>query len=251
MEPLCGLLREWRGRTARERGRGWDAPVSQLSPSVHGYAARMAEIWVGILAVLVGALFCFRGSVALRAIIAIWGAFVGFSFGAAIVAGVSGEEVLAGPAGWIVAILLALLFGGLAYAFYALAVVITMGSVGYGLGVGLAALLGVTGDGVVLAMGIAGAIALAVLAFVTHLPHLLLVLVSAGAGAAVIVAGLLLLLGVVGMGAGEEAVRATLSEQWWWLLAYLALAVTGAAAQLRSPARPHPQSSWEASPARR
>lgn len=41
---------------------------------------------LGILAVLIGALLCFRGYLAFRAVIAVWGAFAGFVLGAGVVA---------------------------------------------------------------------------------------------------------------------------------------------------------------------
>jgi len=205
----------------------------------------MADVWVGIIAILVGVLFCFRGTVALRAIIAIWGAFVGFWIGAGVVASLTGEALLAGPGGWIAGILVGLVVGGLAYAFYVLAVVITMGSIGYGLGLALAAALNGASDALTVVIGVTGAIVLAVLALLTNLPRLLLILVSAGAGASVTVAGAMLVTGSFDVAGGEEAVQAALSEQWWWLVLYVVLAVAGAIVQLRSPARATARSSWE------
>ena len=45
----------------------------------------MDDILLGLLAVVVGAVFCFRGYFAMRIIIPIWGAFAGFVLGAGIV----------------------------------------------------------------------------------------------------------------------------------------------------------------------
>jgi len=67
----------------------------------------MDDIIVGIVAVLTGAVFCFRGYLAMRIIIPIWGAFAGFMLGAGIVAGDSG--FLATALGWFVGIAVALL----------------------------------------------------------------------------------------------------------------------------------------------
>ena len=38
----------------------------------------MQDIIVGVLAIAIGALFCFRGWIAMRIVIPIWGAFAGF-----------------------------------------------------------------------------------------------------------------------------------------------------------------------------
>ncbi len=45
----------------------------------------MNDILFGTLAVLIGAVFCFRGYFAMRIIIPIWGAFAGFVLGAGVV----------------------------------------------------------------------------------------------------------------------------------------------------------------------
>ena len=39
----------------------------------------MSGILLGALAIIAGLIFCFRGYLALRTVIAIWGAFVGFA----------------------------------------------------------------------------------------------------------------------------------------------------------------------------
>lgn len=211
----------------------------------------MAHIWVGIVTILIGALFCFRGNVALRAVMAIWGAFAGFWIGAGAAAGLSGEALLGGPVSWIAAVLVALLFGVLAYAFYALAVVITMGSIGLGLGSLLATVLGVENDVAVAVISLLGAAALAILAITTNLPYLLLVIISAIGGAGAMVAGLLLAFGIVGIGVDEATVQQTLGEQWWWTLVHLALAAAGVAVQLRSSARKDLQREWRSAQVRR
>jgi hypothetical protein len=46
-------------------------------------------IVLGAIAVLIGALLCFRGYVTMRLIISLFGAFVGFLLGAGLVAGVT------------------------------------------------------------------------------------------------------------------------------------------------------------------
>ena len=134
----------------------------------------MPQVVLGILAVVAGAVFCFRGYLALRAVIGVWGAFVGFNVGAAVVAALTGEPLLAGPLGWVGAVVGALLLGGLAYAFYAGAVLLTMGSVGYALGSAAAGLFALPPWASVVA-GLVGAVALVAVAVVTHMPAVLLV----------------------------------------------------------------------------
>ena len=191
---------------------------------------------VGLIALIAGALFCFRGGAALRALLAVWGGFVGFALGAGVVAAASGRPPLSEPVDWIAAILGALILGSLAYAFYALAVVISVGSIGFAIGAGIATAAGATGTWAGVA-GLAGGVLAAVLALTTQLPRLLLVLLGAVVGAAAMVGALMLLLGqldVAGLTSG--AFRTALEASPWWTGIFLVLAVIGTFVQLRRPA---------------
>ena len=193
----------------------------------------MSHTVLGILAIVAGAVFCFRGYLALRSVIGVWGAFVGFGLGAALVALLTGEPPLAGLLGWVGAIVGALLLGGLAYTFYAVAVILTMGSVGYALGSGAAALFTAT-PWVVVVAGLVGAAILVVIALAANMPALLLILVAAVGGASAIVAGIALLMGVLPLsGAEPDTLAQALSEHWWLNVAYLVLLVVGIVTQLR------------------
>ncbi len=55
----------------------------------------MNDVVLALLAIAIGALFCFRGYLTMRVVIPIWGAFTGFALGAGLVAGVTDD----GPAG--------------------------------------------------------------------------------------------------------------------------------------------------------
>lgn len=175
----------------------------------------MSDFWLGILALLVGLLFCFRGQVALRVVISVWGGFVGFHLAAALVAAATAQPPFSGWPGWVAAIIGALLFAALAHTFYSLAVIIGTGSVGFGLGSVLATWLG-AGEGVAVVVGLVVAIALAVVALLSGLPDLLLILLSALGGAAAIVSGALLLASAAGFEPGLEP----------WLAGAIWLAVT-------------------------
>ena len=207
----------------------------------------MSNVVIGVVTIVVGALFCFRGNVAIRIVMAVWGAFAGFWLGAGAVAALTGAPLLAGPLGWAAAVLVALLAGSLAYGFYVLAVVIGFGGFGAALGTGVAAALG-AGSGLTLVAAGVGAVLLVALALASNLPFALLVLLSATAGAGAITAGLQVLLGVVTPGADAEAIQDALAGQWWWTLVYLALAVAGVVVQLRGAGRADARSQWRQAP---
>jgi hypothetical protein len=195
----------------------------------------MEDVGIGILAVVIGSLLCFRGYAALRVVIAVWGTFVGFVVGAGLVAGVTGEGLLASALAWTVGFVVAVLFGALAYLYYAVSVIIGMGAIGFTLGTTAMAALGVTWSWVVVLVGLTVGVLLAILAIVGDLPLVILALLAALAGASTIIAGLLLLFGVINLqDLASTGTTADLALAWWWTVGYGVLAVAGIAAQLRS-----------------
>jgi hypothetical protein len=192
----------------------------------------MADIVIGILAIVVGAVFCFRGVPAMRFVIALWGAFAGLNLGAGLVSALTGDGFLGTALGWIVGVLLAALFSVLAYLYYAVAVTLTMASVGFALGTAAMAALGVTWNWVVITVGVVLGVALAVLTLAVNLPAVLLVVVSALGGAVAVVGGVLLLVGTLDTADfDEETLTATVAHHWWWYALYVVLVVAGTIAQ--------------------
>ena len=195
----------------------------------------MEELIIGLLAVVVGLLLCFAGYAALRLVIAAWGAFAGFLLGAGLVATFTGEGFLGTLLGWGVGAALALVFGVIAYLYYAVSVVIGMAAIGFSLGSTLMVALGVSWTWLIVLAGVAAGVLLAFLAIVGDLPMLLLAILGAFAGSSVTIAGMLLLLGIIDSGdLATPETSATLELGWWWSAAYLALAIAGLVVQLRS-----------------
>ncbi|HEY5727862.1 MAG TPA: DUF4203 domain-containing protein [Acidimicrobiia bacterium] len=197
----------------------------------------MEDIVVGLLAIAVGAAFCFGGWLMMRIIIPIWGAFAGFVFGAGLVASFWDEGFLSTATGWLVGFAFAILFGALAYLFYEVAVVLAMAAIGFALASHLLVALGVTWSWVIVLAGIALAVVLAVVALAGNMPMVILVVLSAFAGAGTIVTGAMLLFGVVDLDQMTLATTQRLDDDWWWYALYLGLAVAGIVTQVRSLAR--------------
>lgn len=195
----------------------------------------MEDVLIGLLAVAVGALFCFRGYLALRLVFPIWGAFVGFMFGAGLVSNVANQGFLRTLLSWIVAVVFALLFGLLAYLYYAVAVIIGMGAIGFTLGAGLMAVLGVQWSWLVILVGVTVGVALAVLSIMANVPMMLLVVLSALAGAALMVVGVMLMVGTLNSADfNQRATTANVEVAWWWVAAFGVLAVVGMVSQVRA-----------------
>ena len=185
---------------------------------------------VGLIAILTGAVFCFRGYLAMRVIIPLWGAFAGFMLGGGIMSGSDG--FLGSAIGWIVALALAVVFGLIAYLYYQVAVLIGMMAIGFAIGSSLMVLLGVTWSWLIVLSGVVVAVVLAFIAIVGDLPMALLTVLTGLAGASTIVFGMMLVFGVVDL-AELDSARTTeiLADDWWWYMLYGAIAVAGMIAQ--------------------
>ena len=194
----------------------------------------MQDISFGILAILAGSFFCFRGYAVLRVAITFWGAFAGLSLGAGLVSEFTGDRFLGTVLGWSLGIVLALVFAIFAYLYYFVGVVIAMASVGFVLGTALIVALGVDWNWVIVVAGIVAGALVALVAVLTDLPNLLLVLFSALGGASVTVAGLMLLFGVIDSTQfNDKAFTRQIPDDWWWYVLFLVLAGGGAFAQSR------------------
>ncbi|QDQ97619.1 DUF4203 domain-containing protein [Tomitella fengzijianii] len=206
----------------------------------------MADIVVGILALIVGAVFCFRGLAAMRVVIALWGAFAGFALGAGVVASATGEEFLDTGWGWAVGIAVGIVFLLLAYLYYAVAVIITMAAVGFAIGAAAMVAAGAEWNWVVILIGVLLGLLLAAVALAVSLPAILLVVVSVLSGAVTIVGGVLLLTGTLDTADFHQAaITAAIDDDWWWFVLYAALVVLGGIAQARAFSRsPATREQW-------
>jgi len=198
----------------------------------------MDDIIVGVIAILTGAVFCFRGYLAMRVVIPIWGAFAGFLLGAGLVSGDSG--FLGSVLGWVVGIALAIVFGLIAYLSYEVAVMLGMMAIGFVLGTTLIAAIGVTWSWVIVLAGVLLGVLLAIVAILGDLPMVLLTVLTALAGASAIVGGLMLLFDVYDTDDYSSAVTTeAAADDWWWIAIYAGLVIAGLLAQFSDVARRH------------
>ena len=214
----------------------------------------MNDVVLGSLAVVAGAMFCFRGYLAMRLLIPIWGAFTGFSLGAGLVAAVADERFLATFTGWALGLVLAVVFAAIAYLYYAVSIVIVMASTGFLIGASLMVALDVSWTWVIVLVGVALGVGLAALAIVVDLPMILLVVVTAWGGASAVTAGLMLFAGALDSDDLTDAdVVAQVQTDWWWYAIYVVFVVAGVVSQLRSAEQLNlsMQEAWERPPSGR
>ena len=190
---------------------------------------------LGIIALAVGAAFCFYGFKFFLFLLPLWAFIAGFAAGAQAMSVLFGEGFLATGLGWVIGFLTGAVFAVLSYLWFWAAVVILSALVGYQLGLGLMALINIHGFGAV-AVGVIVAVIFAAAALLLNVPRLLVVILTALGGAATIVAGLLLLIGRIKVDAlGDGVVGAIIYDNILWLLAFAVLAALGIIWQLRAP----------------
>lgn len=193
----------------------------------------MDDVLVGILIIAIGAVFCFRGYLAMRIVLPIWGLFAGFSFGAGLIAAITGDGFLSTVLGWVSGAFFALLFAGLAYLYYEVAVVLSLGFVGFVITAGVLVALGITADWFVFLVGLAAGVVVGIAVVALNLPMMILVVVTAIGGAVSMVAGTLLVFNRVDLDQFDNAgTHEAIDGRPLWTIAWIALAVVGVVAQL-------------------
>ena len=210
----------------------------------------MADFVLGILAILAGLVLCFGGRLVLRLVLPVWGFFVGFAFGAGLVAGFSEEHFLGTVLGWALGLVFAVIFAVFAYLYFAVAVIIAMTAVGFALGSGLVVAIGIDWNWVAVLVGVLVGAVLAVGSVLTNMPMIVLTVVSSIGGALAAVGGLMLVTGAMDSADFDQAsIADRISDDWWWYALFLVLALAGLITQTRDAAamRRSMRASWSAS----
>jgi len=192
-------------------------------------------VFRSLLVITLGLALCFSGYRFFQLLISIWGFIAGFQFGASILSNWFGQGFLTTVIGWVIGLLVGIFAATLAYIFYAAAVVILAGFVGYQLGIGVMAGLGFNEGFVTFLVGLLVGLALVALAIYLHFPKALILILTSLAGAELLLGGVFLALGRITLtGLRFGAVGAIVQDSWFWGLLYLAIAAIGFAAQWRS-----------------
>src|SRR3954452_23390728 len=156
-------------------------------------------VLVSLLLILMGLALCFAGYRFFVILLPIWGFFAGFQFGASILSNWFGQGFLTTVIGWVVGLLVGIFAAVLAYLFYAAAVVLLAGFVGYQLGVGIMTWIGFKEGFLTFIVGLIIALGLVALAIFLRLPKVLILVLSALSGAVTILAGVFIALGRVSL----------------------------------------------------
>jgi hypothetical protein len=194
----------------------------------------MADIVLGLFAILAGGVMLFAGQFVLRLVLPIWGFFAGFAFGAGLFAGLADERFLGTVLGWVTGLVFALIFAVLAYLYYAVAVILAMAAFGFAIGSGLVVALGIDWNWVAVLVGLAMGAVLGLASVFGNMPMVVLAVLSSVAGAVSVVAGLMLLVGSLDSADFTQSpVTDAVQAGWGWSLTLLALALLGIVVQTR------------------
>lgn len=192
-------------------------------------------IVVGLLGIVLGAVFCFAGFRWFLLLLPIWGLFVGFMAGASAISLLLGEGFLAGVLGIVVGVVFAVIFALLSWFYWWGAVALVGGVLGYTVALGLLAAIGFNADGFLTAIiAIAAGVAVAVVALLVNAPKYVAIILTAFAGAAWLTAGIALVLGVIKTDElGKGPLAAVYLQGWFWILIWAVVAGAGIIAQIQ------------------
>ncbi len=190
-------------------------------------------LFIALISFAIGLVAVFFGYRLFRAILPVFGFVLGAVVGAQAVNLVFGDGILSTLLSIVTAVVVGIVFGLLAYFFWALGVVLAVGGMGFAIGAALLPAIGLE-DADILSwvIGLLVGLGFAAAAIVLRLPRAIVVAVTALWGAGSTLAGVLLLLNQIEPDQlGYGAVDAVVSQSFIWLLATLALAVVGAVFQ--------------------
>ncbi len=207
----------------------------------------MGDIIVGLALGALGLVACLVGLRMFFVALPIIGFVAGFFVGAAGIAAILGDSFLSNLTGVIVGFVIGVLFGALAYFFWYIGALLSAGSTGALIATAGMQAAGVTSGWVVFIVAAAVALLFFLIAMAIALPVYIVVVNTAFVGAAGVITGLLLIFNQVDRADLSYGLAwATVEESWFWLIAWIVLAVVGILFQLQSiSAVKLPEDRWE------
>ncbi len=192
---------------------------------------------VAIVALLLGAAFCFFGFRFFLILLPIFAFVLGFNVGTDATTAIFGDGTFATATSWVVGFIAALAFAIFSYLFYYIAVAVLGGAVGYAIGASAWGLIGNEYGAIALIIGLAVGAVFAIGVLMLNVPKYLVVVLTALGGAATMLAGWFVLIGKV----PSDQIHWTyvgylIRDSWFYLIVFGVLAAAGIIAQMRAPA---------------
>ncbi len=188
------------------------------------------DLFVALIAVAIGLVATFFGYRLFRAVLPVFGFVLGAIVGAQAVFLIFNEGIFATLLSIVAAVVVGIVFGLLAYFWWALGIVLAVGGMGFAIGNALLPALTIDNlEFVSWLLGLAVGAGFALAAIVLRLPRAIVIAVTALWGAGATLGGVLIVLQQIEPEElGYGAVDAVVSQSFFWLLGFLALAAVGA-----------------------
>lgn len=202
----------------------------------------MEQVIIGILLALVGLGVCFFGLRYWFILLPVFGAVTGFFVGARVVQEVFGTGFLSTGVSWIVGIVVGLVFALLSWFVWYAGAIIMAGAVGASLFSGILHAIFTNPWGIMLfIVALIGAILFAAIALFLNLPIYIVIVNSALGGAALAVAGVLVLIGNIAVTELSTGATVAVADEVrfqgagiFWYLIWIVLAILGMLFQVQS-----------------
>jgi hypothetical protein len=188
-----------------------------------------------LIALFLGLIVTFAGYRLFLMLLPFWGFFFGFALGAQSLQLLFGVGFLSTVTSWVVGFFVGAIFAILSYLFYAFAVAIIAGSLGYALGAGFMGLIGVDWNWLVWLIGFIVAVVVIIVTFWFNLQKYAIIVATALGGAAVIVGTLMF--GYTGMTLAkfvDNPIRVALNDSPLWTIIFFVLLILGIVGQIYS-----------------
>jgi hypothetical protein len=188
----------------------------------------LGTLLAGGILLFLGSLIAFGGYRLFLILLPIYGFFFGLSFGAHSVQALFGDGFLSTTTSWVVGFFAGLLFALLSYLFWAFAVALMAGSLGYGLVAGFFGLFGADLDVLVWIIGVVVGLLFAVSAIVLNLQKAIVIVSTALVGAWTIVGTFLFLFtSATPASLAESGAKTVLDDHPLWLIIFAVVAAVG------------------------
>jgi hypothetical protein len=193
------------------------------------------QILIGLLAIVLGAVFLLIGYRAFLALLPVGGFVAGFILGAELMATVLNQGFLATLTGWIVGIVAGIFVALISYFVFSFGVIFLSAFFGLALGAGIVTALNID-SGLISAIAVTGGAVLGIgLAIFLDIKKYLVIAITAFGGAAAAVTGLLLVFNRFSLEdfqSGSLIVRDVVTSSFFWVLIWIALGVAGIVIQV-------------------
>ena len=194
----------------------------------------LGTLLAGGILLFLGSLVAFAGYRLFLILLPIYGFFFGLAFGAHTVQALFGDGFLSTTTSWVVGFFAGLLFALLSYLFWAFAVAVVAGSLGYALVAGFFSLFGADLDVLVWIVGVAVGIVFGIAALVLNLQKAIVIVATAFVGAWTVVGTFLFLFtSATPKSIAESGAKMVLDDHPLWFLIFAVVAVVGMIFQFR------------------